>query len=141
SGAPMPLIFAAEHKLILVYEVAPAGDDVTILSFLRPYAHSFGPPNDEALHGHPLYRLGLKPYGHFEVISSPWARGLERMNRVHPYHDPSRFDALRHFVFTFHDRLFECLALDVTTIATIRNDAGSDRKLLDLIGEQMQFLL
>jgi len=137
----MPRVFATDNDVILAYETAPAGDDVAVLNFLRPFAHAFGPPNDEALKGHPLYGLGLKPYGNFEVFGSPWARGLERMNRVHPYHNPSRFDALRHFVFTFHDTMFECLALDVITVGTIRNDAGSDRKLLNLIGEQLRFLL
>jgi hypothetical protein len=140
SGAPEPRVIATENKLTLTY-IAQDGDDVAVLSFLRPWAHSFGPPNDEALNGHPLYALGLKPYDNSEVLGSPWARELERRNRVHPDHDPSRFDALRHFVFTFHDSMFECLASDVTIVGVFRIDAGWDRKLLELIGDQLGFLL
>jgi hypothetical protein len=39
-----------------------------------------------------------------------WIRAAERRNRVHPYHRAEDFDDLRHFVFTFHDSIFEALA-------------------------------
>ena len=139
AGAPMPRVFATDNDVILAYETAPAGDDIAILGFVNPRAHSFGSPNDEALSGHPLYHLGLRAYGNFEVLGSPWARELERRNRVHPRHDASRFEALRHFVFTFHDRMFECLALSVTKLDLIRNDAGSDQKLLKLVANKLRF--
>jgi hypothetical protein len=48
-GAPMPRVVATDDKLLLAYETAPTGDEVAVLSFFRPYAHSFGSPNDEAL--------------------------------------------------------------------------------------------
>ncbi len=67
SGAPEPRVIATENKLTLTY-VTQDGDDVAVLSFLRPWAHSFGPLNDEALNGHPLYALGLKPYDNSEVL-------------------------------------------------------------------------
>jgi hypothetical protein len=70
-----------------------------------------GPPNDEALLGHPLAARGLSHYGAYEVIDSSWIRKLERMNSVHDRHDSSRFfKDKRHFVFTFHDSTFECIA-------------------------------
>jgi hypothetical protein len=70
----------------------------------------FGPPNDEAFAGHPLSVRGLTPYGVFEVKNSSWVRRLERMNSVHPRHKPERFARLKHFIFTFHDTTFECIA-------------------------------
>ena len=66
--------------------------------------------DDEALHGHPLYDRGLRRYGAYELRHSSWVRALERMNRVHPRHSPERFARLRHYVFTFHDSTFECVA-------------------------------
>jgi hypothetical protein len=140
SGAPSPRVIAAENNLILTY-ITQGSDDVAVLSFRQPFAHLFGPPNDEALRGHPLYALGLRPYDNSEVLGSPWTRELERRNRVHPNHNPKRFDAFRHFVFTFHDSIFECLALDVITVGVFRIDGGSDRKLLELIGDQLGFIL
>jgi len=139
-GAPLPRVIADGNKLILTY-ITQGGDDVAVLSFLRPSAHSFGPPNDEALRDHPLYELGLRPYDNSEVLGSPWARELERRNRVHPNHDPKHFEALRHFAFTFHDETFECLALDVTTVGVFRIEGGSDRRLLELIGDQLRLIL
>jgi len=32
------------------------------------------------------------------------------MNAVHPRHSDAHFAALRHFVLTFHDATFECVA-------------------------------
>ncbi len=32
------------------------------------------------------------------------------MNAVHPYHRPAVFDAFHHYVFTFYDSTFECVA-------------------------------
>jgi hypothetical protein len=37
-------------------------------------------PNDESLHGHPLFERGLNFYGAFQVESSSWIRALERIN-------------------------------------------------------------
>lgn len=76
----------------------------------RACAHMFGPPNDEAFGGHPLAGRGLRPYGAFEVVGSSWIRQLERMNSVHERHRPERFAKLRHFVLSFHDSTFECVA-------------------------------
>src|SRR5690242_16032349 len=60
---------------------------------------------------HPSHRGGhWEPYAVFEVKRSSGIRGLERMNSVHPYHRRDRYEQLRHFVFTFHDSTFECVA-------------------------------
>ena len=84
---------------------------MVVVRFRRPYAHMFGPPNDEAFEGHPLAARGLASYAVYEVRRSSWLRRLERMNAVHWNHRPERFLArLRHFVFAFHDATFECIA-------------------------------
>jgi hypothetical protein len=125
---------ATDQQLLLAYIIAqplPAGWDgsdvrvlshntqgepIAIVEFSRPRAHIFGAPNDEALEGHPLASRGLESYRIFDVKDSSWIRSLIRMNSVHPRHDPARFATLRHFIFTFHDSTFECVAqsLEVT---------------------------
>lgn len=127
SGAPLPTLVSNEDRLLLAYIVAdPApdwdGSDAKVLSmttedlpiafvsFKEPYAHMFGPPNDEAFAGHPLARRGLRPYAVFEVQNSSWIRRLERMNAVHPHHRAELFAHYRHFIFAFHDSMFECIA-------------------------------
>src|SRR5262245_3693714 len=77
-GAPCPMILAGEHSLRIAYyleerEEGWDGTTVRLLSpdqgnepcavvdFVKPCAHMFGPPNDEAFAGHPLAERGLRP--------------------------------------------------------------------------------
>jgi hypothetical protein len=131
----MPIVVANDAHLFLIYEVAPAGEERVALRFEEPRAHYFGSPNDEALSGHPLNARGLRSYGAFEVIASSWLRSLERMNRVHPRHDATRFAAHRHFIFTFHDNTFECIAKGMSVAARVPNDAEGAKALRRLLGK------
>ena len=127
TGAPCPAILAGEDYLHLAYYLdarcaAPgrlalpivdeslAGERCALVRFTRAHAHMFGPPNDEAFAGHPLAARGLRRYAVSEVQRSSWIRRLERVNSVHPLHQPERFASYRHFVFAFHDTTFECVA-------------------------------
>lgn len=137
-GAPIPLVIASEQALFIAFYldgrdpdwdgttckvVTPDTEDeaVAVVCFSGASAHFFGPPNDEAFRGHPLAGRGLRPYGAFEVFSSSWVRALERMNSVHPYHRPERFADCRHFILTFHDSIFECVADNYTVERTAGN--------------------
>ncbi len=125
-GAPGPFVMGDGLRVVLAYyveeptpgwdgttvrEVGPTNvsEPIAIIGFGLCYAHMFGPPNDEAFHGHPLAARGLHPYGAFEVENSSWIRRLERMNSVHPFHRPERFWKMRHLIFAFHDSTFECV--------------------------------
>lgn len=155
TGAPCPMVLSTEGALLLCYfrqfplnddEMKSVGsggeyetDEASLLVEFRLWrAHMFGPPNDEAIRGHPLADRGVRPYGVFEVKNSSWIRGLERMNRVHRLHRPEQFQDLRHFIFTFHDSTFECVAPDFTwtkrvgSVSKILRDRLSDRYYSDL---------
>jgi hypothetical protein len=77
---------------------------------------------------------GLAPYGEFEVVASSWIRSLERMNRVHPRHDAARFAELRHFIFTFHDKTFECVAKGVSVVVRVPNDVEGMKAIREVLG-------
>lgn len=126
-GAPAPLVVSNERVLLLAYiiedephewdgrvltdaDLATFVEHVALVEFERYRSYTFGSPNDEAISGHPLYGRGLRPYGAFEVKGSSWIRQLERMNSVHPRHNPEWFKALNHYIFAFHDSTFECVA-------------------------------
>ncbi len=127
-GAPCPAVIATEHSLILTFllddqdpewdgttvrvvGIDSSGEQCAVIHFERPTIHSLGPPNDEAFGGHHLAKKGLQPYGAFEVIHSEWIQQLEKMNSVHHRHDRKRFlEGKRHFIITFHDCIFECVA-------------------------------
>ena len=87
----------------------------------------FGGPNDEALPEHPLYQKGLAALGHgiCEVLNSSWAKEVmsqagrsaeriwgDRFDKAYGKHDWST----RHFIVSFHDGTFECLADDFVVI-------------------------
>lgn len=133
AGASSPFIIANDYSILLAYEASPHGEQYAVLKFILPYAHYFGSPNDESFEGHPLAQRGLLRYGVFEVRNSSWIRALERMNRVHPKHDARRFDERRHFIFTFHDSTFECVAGSLVVAETIQNDNNAD-KITHIIG-------
>jgi len=125
---PHPAILAGDVDVLLTYQVAP-GTGLVLIDFENPIAHYFGGPNDEALHGHPLKPRGLNYYGAFEVYRSSWIRALERMNRVHPRHDARRFDSMHHFIFTFQDETFECVARGLKILSLVANSPDNVRAI------------
>jgi hypothetical protein len=94
-----------------------------VIQFKGCRCTKFGDPNDEALDEHPLYDKGLDEsvYGISEVMNSTWAHEVtgrakasamriwgERFERAYENVDWS----CRHFIVSFHDSTFECLADD-----------------------------
>jgi len=130
-GAPLPFLLQNEKRAFLAFYLNaadPTWDGTTvevvdpaaarpapigIIAWQGCWGAVLGPPNDEVIKGHRLWRHGLKdikPYGAAEVLNSAWIADLERVNRVHPHHNPARFAALHHYILMFHDSTFECLA-------------------------------
>lgn len=112
SDVPRPVLLQNELACFLLFEgsaeAAPGSEGVAIVSFQSCLVSRFGYPNDEALAGHPLYGVGLKSYRVFEVSNSAWEHGIRMQNRVaFPKFDMPR---RRHFIVTFHDSMFECMA-------------------------------
>lgn len=125
-GAPLPTLLSDEQRVFLIFyiqqhnpdfdgssvHVRNASEDeyVAVVTFYHYTSLKFGMPNDEAINGHRYYKLGLQPYTNYEVQNSEWIKELETMNRVHPRHDPARYSAFKHFIFCFHDSIFEIVA-------------------------------
>lgn len=126
-GAPIPIVLSDEFATVVAFYLQNTPDDwdgtsiriigtetqgepLALIRFSFCYASMFGPPNDEAFDGHPLAGRGLRPYGAFIIENSSWVRQFEKMNSVHPYHKAERFQARKHYVLSFHDSTFECVA-------------------------------
>jgi hypothetical protein len=115
-GAPCPVVYANEHNVLVAYHLSLRACDESEGSvsgvILFEYVDSllFGSPNDEALHGHRLAKLGLKSYSFYEVKKSIWIADLCARNRVHRAHKNSKYANLRHFILTFHDTTLEVVA-------------------------------
>jgi hypothetical protein len=116
-NAPDAVLISDDHgRAILALQPHPGDDDerVVVLVWRRCRASRMEPPNDEAISGHRLYEKGLKDVHWLgEVTDSEWIADLERRNRVHRYHDPGRFDGLRHFVLPLKETTVEVVARSV----------------------------
>lgn len=117
-GAPMPMVVSDGWTTWLTYHFAGHSDNRALVTFEGVDSVLFGGPNDEALSGHRLANNGLRPYAFQEVLRSSWIADRERENSVHERHEPGWHARLRHFVFTFHDETFECLAWSYAVGAT-----------------------
>ncbi|ADP71025.1 hypothetical protein Rvan_1781 [Rhodomicrobium vannielii ATCC 17100] len=80
------------------------------IKFDRVLAHYIGWPNDEVLHAHRLWGRGLTYYAMHEVANSDWLAELELRNSFHIQHIPGIFSSFRHFIGTYKDGTFECIA-------------------------------
>jgi hypothetical protein len=125
-GAPLPCVVADEHRLLLSYYASfvirdaasrlptlvneSSAGDIALIDFERPMCYYSVPLSDETLLAHPLAYHGLKSYGVFRVDDSAWIRQLVATEYVHPRPTPWIFDNCKHYIFTFHDSLFEAIA-------------------------------
>jgi hypothetical protein len=115
AGVSGPVLLQTDDDAFLTFNavrMTPDGKRGTvgtgIIEFERCGVTKFGYPNDEALAGHPLYKRGLQAYSVFEVLGSSWIQQMTEQNRVS---FPNTSDSeQRHFIFTFHDSTFECVA-------------------------------
>jgi hypothetical protein len=132
TGAPLPFVLSSEQRTFLTFyvRVPDAGWDGTYVNVKDPgdassetlalvefqHCHSvrFGGPNDEVLHGHPLYGKGLEEYTAQVVRHSSWLRSLEAINAIHTQYRPDSWRELNHYVLWFHDSTFECIARSFT---------------------------
>jgi len=144
-GAPLPHLLADGQRVLLAYYVAepdphwdgtystvvdPAENREALLAvveFTGYLAVRMGLPNDEALDGHPLHTRGLDAYAMHLVVNSSWIAELERRNRIHPHHEGGWHAWARHYLFTFHDEVFECIARS----HTVRLERDGMRTLLE----------
>ncbi len=108
-GASVPMVIADESRVVLGYFDEAASENWVMVRF-DSVTHAMGSPNEEVLHGHPLYTRGMDSYGTaYEVTNSPWIAALDRVNSVHEMYSPKASSRFRHIVFPSHDSLFECV--------------------------------
>ena len=106
--SPAPILLCDDAALVIAFQTR---DHLVAIARFNPVeAMRFGAPNDGALAGHPLTSHGLQPSGSFVVENSSWILELAGVNSVHPVHEPSYYADLRHFVITFRESTFECVA-------------------------------
>jgi len=131
TGAPLPHLLRSDYRTFLVFFLReidprwdgtyvhvrhPGGPDIEklgVVEFERCICTKMGTPNDEVLHGHPLYGKGLVGYRAQTVGNSNWLKELEAINAVHDKYKPDAWRSFKHYILPFHDSTFECVAKDL----------------------------
>jgi hypothetical protein len=119
ADAAEPFIVASDRRVILAYPIAEADferfgpfdpDDDPFCAVLFPDCvfYRLGPPGDSDLEIHPLAAQGLLGHSVHEVVNSALAAEITEL--------ASAGSAQRHFVITFQDSTFECVASDFTVV-------------------------
>lgn len=119
-GAPCPTIFADEHELHLAYYTPDI--DVAVISFSHCFEHRMGMPDENLVERHPLGSKGLTEYEAHIVENSRWIQELEERYRVISAFSRAEEREYRHYVFTFHDRCFECVSSGYS-VRTVKNSS------------------
>jgi hypothetical protein len=112
TGSPRPALYLADggalHCAYYVRQNDQLSEAAAVLRFELPLFFRFGWPNEEVLAAHELFYI---------VENSPLIREIEARNSIHPRHKSSHFDALQHYVITFHDDTLEVIAERATVVA------------------------
>jgi hypothetical protein len=123
SGSPLPIILSNDNELFIsFYAERNGGFDephqrnsiydtgIVVLKFKSFLKYSFGLPSNETIQGHPYFKLGLNSFSFYELKSSDLIYSLQKIEKVHPYFNPEKWKEYKHYILTFHDNMFECVA-------------------------------
>lgn len=140
AGAPQPFVVSSEERTLVGFHAAEqaggAADrlSVTVAELVTCTSVKFGFPNDEVLHGHPLFDAGLDYYQLHEVGNSSWLRDLRAIEAVHDRAPAVPFEKERHFVLTFQDSTLEAIATDIRCIGSYPSRAEALSAMTRLTG-------
>ncbi|MDO3644607.1 hypothetical protein [Mucilaginibacter sp. L3T2-6] len=121
TGAPSPTIIANDNNLYVTYNKMTSRSCVTeenvqkknkilVVKFNNCLQFSFGLPSDETISGHRYYGLGLASYAVYELLNSDLIDELKHIEAVHPYFNNEKYETYKHYIITFHEKTFECVA-------------------------------
>lgn len=119
-GAPLPIMMRNDSDLVLGYIVSSSSPKpyekhvevikgetgygrFALIRFWRSIAGVSCLPPEDDIDKHPLSARGLRPYMAVKVNNSSW---LHLTKEIYKIED----EKMNHFIFTFHDSSFECLA-------------------------------
>jgi hypothetical protein len=78
--------------------------------FNRAIAYKLEGINDEAIEGHRLAGRGLTYWETFVIENSRWLAQVKAAHLTHPGYNEQHWDAVRHYLIFFKERVFEVLS-------------------------------
>jgi hypothetical protein len=127
TGAPAPILICNDYDALLAFNEPGDNTDldhpinpVAVVYFSRCLNAMLGSPDENTLPGHRLWGHGLGYYGAFVVHNSSWIAELKRVNNIDS--DSAAWDDYVHYIFTFHDSTFECIAESFSVKSYVDSD-------------------
>lgn len=124
-GAPEPIIISNDNELFIAFYADKQSsstvpqepniiydEGIFALKFKVFLKYTFGLPGDETMQGHPYSELGMNPYSFYELRNSDLIKSLQDIEKIHPNYNPEKWKMYKHYILTFHDNMFECIAQD-----------------------------
>lgn len=113
-NAPEAVLISADSgRCVLALNAHPDDGDQRCVVFTWSGTHSatMSNPNDEPLAGHRLYAHGLAELRWIGVVDgSVLIDELERINDIHPIHNPAQFASASHYVIPLKECVIEVVA-------------------------------
>ncbi|TRX34097.1 hypothetical protein [Flavobacterium restrictum] len=122
-GAPSPTILSNDNELFVAFyadkkksSVVPQERNIIYdtgifaLKFKRYLKYTFGIPSNETINSHPYSKLGMESCSFYELIDSDYIKSLQDIEKMHPGYNPKKWNMYKHYILTFHDNMFECIA-------------------------------
>lgn len=122
-GSPSPIQISNDNELFIAFYADKQSSSaisqerntiydtsVCTLKFNMYLKYSFGIPGDETIHGHPYSKLGMESYSFYELKNSDLIKSLQDIDQVHPQYNLKKWKMYKHYILTFHDNMFECIA-------------------------------
>ena len=122
-GSPSPTIISNDSELFIAFYADKKSTSsvpeerntiydtgIFALRFKAYLKYIFGLPGNETIQGHPYSKLGMKSFSFYELRNSDLIKSLQEVDKIHPYHNPEKWDTYKHYILTFHDNMFECIA-------------------------------
>ena len=107
------VLIRSPHSASIAYNHLKNSGGIAVITLMSLYKITYGGPNDEARHGHPLTGRGLAPYGASVVNHSKWVSKEKLINSVHHQYSEEDWSTISHFILCFHDIQIEALAKDL----------------------------
>ncbi|HWQ46464.1 MAG TPA: hypothetical protein VN376_06330 [Longilinea sp.] len=130
SATPVPQLLVNGSITVLIFDLHTTStkndgiERIAVVRFHNCVSVRMGSPNSEALHNHPLRHKGLMQNTAHLVHASRWIAELESMNKGNSQLEQDSWKKLSHYIFTFRDGLFECVALSYNIETSIKNKNG-----------------
>ncbi len=132
-GAPNPRVLADEHRVVLLYYTVDDYDKA-ICVFDHCFEFRMGMPSEDWMTKSSLFSYGVEAFGAYWIDNSPWLAELQaRYGVITDFSIEGR--KYRHYVFSFHDRCFECISSGLEV-----HEIKDQRKISETIDELPRFL-